>query len=469
MMPPAHSPILIVDDDAENRELLAEALATNGYEARLASGGEEACRMAEEQEFGAVVSDIQMGAISGIEMLKWFRKHVPETPVVLVTAFGSVETAIEAMKQGAFDYVTKPIHVSEFLMIVRRALDHQRLVRENRELRAAFDQRIRATSIVAQSRRMVEIFKLVGKVAQTKSSVLIYGETGTGKELIARAVHDNSPRASRPFVAINCSALPDNLLESELFGHVRGAFTNADRPRRGLLEESSGGTVFLDEISDLSPIGQAKLLRVLQEGEIRRLGSNTTMKVDLRVVSASRRDLEQAVKSGGFRDDLLYRLKTVTIPLPPLRERKEDIPLLADLFMVRYAGGKDIRGFSTSARDVLMGYEWPGNVRELEHVIERTVALAAGPIISAEDLPRELGEHRGAAAERDQPATVTGSRFAIARRKAAAITREELLDALNATRGNKLHTAQVLGISRWAINRLMDKYALSSPADDTAT
>ena len=248
--------ILIVDDDQENRELLTEALSPKGYAVVTASSGEEGCQRAEEQEFGLVVSDIQMGAVSGIELLKWFRKQFPDVPIVLLTAFGSVETAIEAMKHGAFDYLTKPVNLDEMYVIVERALEHSRLVRENKMLRRAFDQRVRATSIVAQSRPMVEIFKLVGKAAPSKASVLIYGETGTGKELIARALHDNSQRASNPFIAINCAGVPDSLLESELFGYVKGAFTNALHSRRGLLEEAGGGTVFLDEVSDLSPAGR---------------------------------------------------------------------------------------------------------------------------------------------------------------------------------------------------------------------
>lgn len=453
-----HGSILLVDDDQDNRELLVEALRGRGYQACMASSGEEACRMAEEREFDLIISDIQMGAMSGMEVLKWFRTQFRDTPVVLLTAFGSVETAINAMKHGAFDYLTKPINLSELFVIVERALEHGRLVRENAMLKTAFNQRLRATAIVAQSRPMVEIFKLVGKAAHTQASVLIYGETGTGKELVARALHDNSPRASGPFVAINCAGVPENLLESELFGYVRGAFTNADHSRRGLLEESSGGTVFLDEISDLSPGGQAKLLRALQEGEIRRLGSNTQIHVDLRVVSASRHHLDELVRAGQFREDLLYRLKTILIEIPPLRERQEDIPLLAELFLTRFGQDRDIRGFTEDAMQRLEQYEWPGNVRELEHVIERTVALAHGPIISRNDLPGELQE----ASPSTEPKTSSpeeGS-LAAARRKAAAINRDQLLVALRQTSGNKVHTAEVLGISRWALNRLLEKHGL---------
>jgi two-component system response regulator AtoC len=446
--------ILLVDDDAQNRELLAEALRQTSYELESAKSGEQACEKAGEQEYALVISDIQMGAVSGLDVLKWFRENAPDTPVVLLTAFGSVDTAIQAMKHGAFDYLTKPINLKEFVMVADRGVEHYRLVRENRELRTAFKERIRAVSIVAQSRGMVEIFKIVGKVAPTRASVLIYGESGTGKELIARAIHDNSPRADHPFVAINCSALPDTLLESELFGHIKGAFTNADKLRRGLIEEASGGTFFLDEVGDLSPAGQAKLLRALQEGEIRRVGANSTIPVDLRIVAASRFDLQQLIQDGRFREDLLYRLKTVTITVPPLRERKDDIPLLAELFLARYCVDKNAAVFSPAALDVLMKYDWPGNVRELEHIVEQAVTLAPHPILSAEDLPREVQD------QVDIGTHVSSSPLAAARRKVGAVTREEVMAAFQATRGNKLHMAELLGVSRWAVYRLLEKHGL---------
>jgi DNA-binding NtrC family response regulator len=455
-----HDSILIVDDDQDNRELLAEVLSKTGYATMLANSGEEACEKAESQDFGLIISDIQMGAISGIELLKWFVKQFPDTPVVLLTAFGSVETAINAMKHGAFDYLMKPVNLSELCVVVERALEHVHLVRENKILRTAFNQRLRMGSIVAQSRPMIEIFKVVGKAAPTRASVVICGETGTGKELVARALHDNSPRATGPFVTINCAGVPDNLLESELFGYVKGAFTNADQFRRGLLEESSGGTMFLDELSDLSLAGQAKLLRALQEGEVRRLGSNVNIPLDLRVVSATRFSLETLVKDGKFREDLLYRLKTITIDVPPLRERKEDIPLLAEHFLIRYGGDKNIRGFTEGAMQQLEHYEWPGNIRELEHVIERTVTLAHGAIIAEDDLPSEINDLYQS---QDTPIADGNISLAAARRKAAAISREQLMTALDKTSGSKVHAAELLEISRWTLNRLLHKYGLDGP------
>ncbi|BCA54532.1 Acetoacetate metabolism regulatory protein AtoC [Nitrospira sp. KM1] len=453
--------ILVVDDDEENNALLAEALSQRGYRTTMASNGHEACQKAKQERFSLIVSDIQMGALSGIELLKWLRTNSPETPVILLTAFGCVEIAINAMKHGAFDYLTKPINLEELFLIVTRALEHERLVRENNTRKTALSpslnvsQRVQFGSIVAQSRSMVEIFKTIGKAAPTRASLLIYGETGTGKELIARSLHENSARFKMPFIALNCAAIPDNLLESELFGHVKGAFTNALHMRRGLLEESSGGTLFLDEISDLSLASQAKLLRVLQEGEIKRLGSNFNIKVDLRLVSASQLNLADLVKQGRFREDLFYRLKTITVTVPPLRERIDDIPLLADLFLARYGSAKNITGYTPSALLRLQQYHWPGNVRELEHVVERVVTLAPGPIISEEDLPVELHDSvtQMKSIEHQRP-------VAFARRKAAHITRDELLDTLKKTFGNKAHASEVLGISRWALKRLLEKHAL---------
>jgi DNA-binding NtrC family response regulator len=444
---------LLVDDDVENRELLAEALREADFEVEVSFGGEDA--LAKKRAYDVVISDLKMTPLSGMDVLDGFRKSAPETPVILLTAFGSVEAAIQAMKRGAFDYITKPVNLEELIMVAGRAVEHCRLVRENRHLKTSLSQHLRTASMIGQSRNIVEVFKLVGKVAPSKTAVLIQGESGTGKELIARAIHENSPRALKPFVAVNCSAMPDSLLESELFGHAKGSFTGAQSLRRGLIEEASGGTFFLDEVGDLSPVAQAKLLRALQEGEIRRVGSNETLPVDLRVVAASRRHLPQAVKAGQFREDLLYRLNTVTITLPPLRERPEDIPLLAEFFLSRYGADKDVRvtSLSPAAMQALLKYPWPGNVRELEHVIERAVALATHSVLSLDDLSPEIREkpvHHGAVSP-DLPGTLSH------------IQRERVLAVLASTRGNKERTARLLGISRRTLYRFLERYGQGKP------
>lgn len=445
--------ILIVDDDQTNLEMLEAALRGAGFQTELADSGQQAIERAGVREYDAVISDIKMTPVTGMDVLNTYRQTSPDTPVVLLTAFGSVDTAIQAMKQGAFDYITKPVNLDELVLVAQRAVDHCRLVRKHRRFQNVFDERPCAASIIGRSRKMVEVFKLVGKVARSKAAVLIQGESGTGKELIARAIHDHSDRATRPFVAVNCSAIPDSLLESELFGHVKGSFTGAHAFRRGLLEEANGGTFFLDEVGDLSPAGQAKLLRALQEGEIRRVGSNEAISIDLRVIAASRRNLQQLAAAGQFREDLLYRLNTVTIVLPPLRERPEDIPLLAKFFLTRRGPDEEMAGTSLSqdAMQALVKYPWPGNVRELEHVIERAVALATHSLLSVEDLPPEiLRKGNGAAGRTDSlPGTLN------------ALRRDHVLTTLESTRGNKEQAARLLGISRRTLYRLLDRYGLT--------
>jgi len=453
--------ILVVDDDQRNRDMLAEALSDVGFEVDIACDGAEALSKATTVPYDAVLSDIRMAPCSGLDLLSSFRKTMPETPVVLLTAFGSVDTAIQAMKQGAYNYITKPVNLDELVFTMTRAVEHRRLIEDNRTLHRAFSERPRAASLIGQSKKMVEVFKLVGRVSRSRTAVLIQGESGTGKELIARAIHDNSPRATHRFVAVNCSAIPDSLLESEFFGHIKGSFTGAHILRRGLLEEASGGTFFLDEVGDLSSAGQAKLLRVLQEGEIRRIGSNESIRVDVRVIAASRRNLAELVAAGRFREDLLYRLNTVMILLPPLRERPEDIPLLADFFLARYGDQKEIpvTSFSSAAMRALAGYAWPGNVRELEHVVERAVALAPHAILSNDDLPPEVLQSDGNGADRVEilPGTLK------------ALQREQVLKMLESAQGNKERTARLLGISRRTLYRLLDRYGLGKPRLPTGT
>ncbi|MGH7257349.1 MAG: sigma-54-dependent transcriptional regulator, partial [Nitrospiraceae bacterium] len=426
--------ILVVDDDEQNLTMLAEALGRHGFRVETARGGEEALQKAGWHEYATVVSDIQMAPLSGLDLLESLRKVTPDTPVVLLTAFGSVDTAIRAMKSGAFDYITKPIHLDELVLVTERAVKHSRLLHEYRHLRSALSERVRAAPVIAQSRKMLDVFKIVGKVAGSQASILIQGETGTGKEIIARTIHDNSLRRGHRFVPVNCSAIPDSLLESELFGHVKGSFTDAHRFRKGLLQESSGGTLFLDEIGDLSPAGQAKLLRALEEGKVRPVGDNEFVDVHLRVIAASHYDLQELVQKGEFREDLLYRLKTIVITLPPLRERPEDIPLLAELFLARFGGEKSIAVISKEAMDLLLRYTWPGNVRELEHVMERAAALAASTVLSPDDLPQEIRE-----CEDDENELVQ------ARRKSKKLDRDQVLATLRLSAGNKEDAAQRLG------------------------
>jgi DNA-binding NtrC family response regulator len=441
-----------VDDDQQNREMLTEALSQAGFAVDAAGDGVEALSKANEATYDAVLSDIRMTPLSGLDLLDSFRKTMPEVPIVLLTAFGSVDTAIQAMKQGASDYIAKPVNLEELVLTMTRAVEYRRLIEDNRTLQRAFSERPRAASLIGQSKKMVEVFKLVGRVSRSRTAVLIQGESGTGKELIARAIHDNSPRAAHRFVAVNCSAIPDTLLESEFFGHIKGSFTGAHILRRGLLEEASGGTFFLDEVGDLSPAGQAKLLRVVQEGEIRRIGSNESVQVDVRIIAASRRNLAELVTAGRFREDLLYRLNTVTILLPPLRERPEDIPVLAEFFLARYGDQKEVpvTSFSPAALRALVGYAWPGNVRELEHVVERAVALAPHAILAKEDLPPEVLHSEGLHSERLEvlPGTLK------------ALQREQVLKMLESARGNKERTARLLGISRRTLYRLLDRYGL---------
>lgn len=453
--------ILVVDDDQRNREMLAEALSQAGFAVDMACDGLEALSKANANAgmYDTVLSDIRMIPFSGFDLLDSFRKTMPEMPIVLLTAFGSVETAIQAMKQGAFDYIAKPVNLDELVLTMKRAVEHRRLIESNRTHEAKFSERPRSSTLIGQSKKMVEVFKLVGKVSHSRTAVLIQGESGTGKELIARAIHDNSPRATCQFVPVNCSAIPDSLLESELFGHTKGSFTGAHAMRRGLLEDASGGTFFLDEVGDLSPAGQAKLLRVLQEGEIRRVGSNESIQVDLRVIAASRQNLAQLVATGRFREDLLYRLNTVTIHLPPLRERPEEIPMLAEFFLARYGDKNEVpvTSFSSATMRALTKYSWPGNVRELEHVVERAVALASQAILSIDDLPPEVIQKAGEASDQSDifPGTLK------------ALQREQVLKMLESTHGNKERTARLLGISRRTLYRLLEQYGLGKAKSST--
>src|SRR3954468_14277964 len=405
--------ILVADDDAASRALMEQILAEDGHRVTACSDGAEAIRKLEEEtgrggEFDAVVSDIRMVDVDGLEVLDWVHKHIPETPVLLVTAFGNVDGAVDAIRRGAYDYISKPYDVNAIKLVVDRALRHRRLATENRRLKREIREKYALANVVGRSEGMLQVYKTAARVASTDATVLVVGESGTGKELVARAMHSSSSRATGPFIAVDCGAIAEGVLESELFGHARGSFIGATGARRGLFEEASGGTLFLDEIGDIGPRIQGQLLRVLQEGEIRRVGESAAVKVDARVVAATNKDLTEAVKAGRFREDLFYRLNVVTIRIPPLRERREDIPLLAEHFASRHAGERGAT-LATEAREALLLWDWPGNVRELDNAVARALALNPGGTILPEDLPDAVRErwesHRGAPAR--TPSSIT--------------------------------------------------------------
>ena len=440
--------VLVADDDAVARDLLVEVLMREGYRVRAAAGGEEAIRLAESEVFDLALIDLRMPGVDGLGVLGRLRALDPSPPVLILTAFATMETAIEAIRHGAYDYLSKPFRIDEIKHAVRRVLESQRLVRENRQYQQELQTRYTVRGLSGQSPEMVAIYRLVARVAALDTSVLVQGETGTGKELAARAVHYASPRAERPFVVVDCAALPETLFESELFGHERGAFTGAIQSRRGLLETADGSTCFLDEISELSLTLQAKLLRVLQERVLRRVGGNEPIPVNIRLIAATNRDLRKRVEDGTFREDLYYRLNGVTITMPPLRERGDDILLLAHDFMQRYAAaaGKPLEGFAPEARALLSGYRWPGNVRELEHAVERAVALARSAVIHPEDLPPEIRS------ESARPPELPGPRMTL-----DEVKRWYVGAVLEETGGNKVRAAELLGIDRRTLYRILER------------
>ncbi len=456
--PPAPPRVLVVDDDRASRQLMAKILRQDGYEIEEAADGTEAIARARALADGkpgldVVVSDIRMVEADGLEVLKAFRAHSPDTPVILVTAFGNVnvDDAMDAIRQGAFDYLSKPYQVDAIKLVVGRALQQKRLAEENRTLRREVREKYKLENIVGRSEAMLQVYKTAARVAATGATVLIQGESGSGKELLARAIHQRSPRAAGPFVAVDCGALAEGVLESELFGHVRGAFTGAQERHRGLFEQAEGGTLFLDEIGNVSQKIQAQLLRALQEGELRPVGASEPVHVDVRSVAATNVDLAQAVKAGHFREDLYYRLNVVTIRLPPLRERPEDLPLLAEHFVRKHAKREDAR-VSEAAQKLLASYRWPGNVRELENVVARALALNPSGVIVPEDLPDTLRDpERAAAAEPNPLGALAEGRptlSVVERRYADLVLRE--------TSGNKSRAAEILGIDRKTLSRILE-------------
>jgi len=447
--------LLVVDDDQVARELLAETLGREGYRVRVAGGGEEALRLAGAEPFDMALVDLRMPDLDGLAVLRQLAMIQPDLPVVILTAFATIETAIEAVNAGAFDYLSKPFRMEEIKIVVRRTLDARRLARENLQYRQELGARYGFEALVGQSHQMVEIYKLIARMAALDTTVLIEGETGTGKELVARAIHGASARAARPFVVVDCAALPETLFESELFGHERGAFTGAFAARRGLLETSTGGTCFLDEIGELTAPLQAKLLRTLQDRSIRRVGGNDAIPVDVRVVAATNRDLRRLIADGGFRDDLYYRLNVVTITVPPLRERASDIPLLAQHFLEIFArrGGRAVKRLAPEAVALLTAYRWPGNVRELEHVIERATALSSSETLLLDDFPPHLHE------ERDRAPRLPSEGMTL-----EDVKRWYVNKVLEEAGGNKLRAAELLGIDRRTLYRILERQATEDEA-----
>src|SRR4030065_813256 len=387
--------ILVVDDEALVRDIIRKGLSQmGGFNVEVAQSGSEAIEKIEKDVFDLVLTDLKMAGMDGLELLKNIKGARPEVVVILMTAYGSIETAVEAMRIGANDFITKPIDLNELLIHISKAQKESFLLRENRLLRMEVKKKFEFNNIIGKSKKMQEVFSLIEKVALGTSTVIIYGGSGTGKELVAKAIHYNSPRADRAFIPFNCGAIPETLVESELFGHTKGAFTGAIQAKKGLFEEADGGTLFLDEISTILPSVQVKLLRVLQEKELMRVGSTERTKIDVRMIAATNVDLETAMKNGKFREDLFYRLHVFPISLPDLKERKEDIPLLAYHFLDRYSkeAKKEIRGISKQAMKLLLEYQWTGNVRELENIIERAVIMTDQDTLVPNDLPKDLME-----------------------------------------------------------------------------
>jgi two-component system response regulator PilR (NtrC family) len=456
------SRILVVDDEPGMREFLEIMLQKDNYIVETASDGSEAINKIESALFDLAVVDVQMPVMNGIEVLKRVNEKSPETTVIMITAFASHETAIEAMKLGAYDYITKPFKIDEIKLVIKKALDKKRLERENSRLRKELETKYGFGNIIGRSSSIVKVFELIKRVSELKVNVLITGESGTGKELVARAIHYSGTRHEGPFVPVNCGAIPETLMESELFGYRRGAFTGAIRDKKGLFEEASNGTIFLDEIADLPLHLQVKLLRVIEEKSIRPLGSTEPIPVDVRVIAATNKKLEEEVSKGRFREDLFYRLNVIKIVLPPLRERKEDISPLAIHFIGKYSRemGKDIRGISPKALEILESYHYPGNVRELENIIARCVALETLNVIRQETLPQLVSGKDYLDLETSFSTTASLDTLL------GNVEKKMIEKALRSTGGNKTEAAKLLGITLRSLRYRLAKHGLYEEAGD---
>jgi DNA-binding NtrC family response regulator len=441
--------VLIVDDEETARTFCVDALNELGFEAQTADSAKLALDMLESGQFDIVLSDVRMPGMSGPELLKTIRETYPDIDVVMMTGYGTIPSAVQAIKQGAYDYLAKPLKLEDLRRVFQRLVEKQELAAENRLLREQVRTRHGFANLIGTSPKMQKVYRLILKVSPKRHPVLIVGESGTGKELVARAIHAYSPWHMKPFVPVDCGALSPTLIESELFGHVRGAFTGATQSRLGLLATAQGGTVFLDEIAELPVDLQVKMLRALQEREIKPIGSNERTRLDARIIAATNQELQSAVRRGNFRKELYFRLDVVSIKIPPLRERKSDIPALVHYFLERYGGGESrVAGMSYEAMTRLMSYDWPGNVRELENCVQRALALGSGPVIQVKDLPSNLLYQVANAGEaRETPSL-------------KELERRAILEALEATRGDRLRAAKLLGIGKTTIYRKLKEYGI---------
>ena len=450
----AGSRILVIDDDALMREFVQEALTRAGHDCEAAASGQEGVNLLTDRGYELVITDLKMAPVDGLGVLKAVNNQSPDTRCILMTAYGTVETAVQALKEGAEDYILKPFAADELELAVNRALERARLTRENRYLREELNRPYDLSAMVGSSRAMREVYEQIERVAASRATVLVRGESGTGKELAARAIHFGSPRKDKPFIKVNCAALSAGLLESELFGHEKGAFTGAHDAKAGRFELADEGTLLLDEISEISLELQPKLLRALQEREFERVGGTRSIRVDTRIVSTSNRDLEAAVNDGAFREDLFFRLNVIAIRIPPLRERKDDIPPLLDHFLQRFAqeNGRNLRGYSDSAREMLMDYDWPGNVRELQNAVERAVVLATGPVLDT--------AHFALSSSALRPNGTEGFVSVPFGATVAQMEKELILKTLERCNQNRTNAAKVLGISVRTLRNKLNEYRI---------